>query len=88
MTDRFWPLGDISRGIEKSANQLSALPTGGRAKGEILAKAGITTQEASRAEKLASVDEAAFESYIAKKLEKQEPVYVRQAITELTGKPM
>ena len=40
---------------------------GSNSKVEVLAQAGITTQDASRAETVAAIDEGVFEQYAAKK---------------------
>jgi len=62
------------------------LPTIGRTKREVLSDAEITVQDASRAETVAAIDEGVFEQYAAKKQAKGEPVYVQQAIKDMTGK--
>ncbi len=79
-------LGEISRGLAKRQNQHDALPIIGRAKNEVLAQAGVSVQDASRAEAVAAIDEGVFEQYAAKKKAKGEPVYVQQAIKDMTGK--
>ncbi len=85
-------MGQISRelGKVKERNQYGhlseLLPTVGRTKQEVLSDAGITTQDASRAETVAAIDEGAFEQYAAKKKAQGEPVYVQQAIKDMTGK--
>jgi len=82
-------MGEISRGLEKNKPGPSSqlLPTvGSNSKTEVLAQAEITTQDASRAEMVAAIDEGVFEQYAAKKKAQGEPVYVQQAIKDMTGK--
>ncbi len=79
-------LGEISRGLAKRQNQHDALPIIGRAKNEVLAQAGVSVQDANRAEHLSTIKEDVFEQYAAKKKARGEPVYVQQAIKDMTGK--
>jgi len=82
-------MGEISAALPKSKggkNPDATLPTIGRVKTEVLAQAGITTQDASRAETVAAIPETEFEEVIATKEAKQEPVYAQQAIKDMTGK--
>ncbi len=86
-------MGEISLGLEKvkGRNQYGdlseLLPTVERTKQEVfLSDAGITVQDASRAEAVAAIDEGVFEQYAAKKKAQGEPVYVQQAIKDMTGK--
>jgi len=52
----------------------------------VLAQAGVSTQDASRAEQVAVIPETEFEAVLATKEAKQEPLYVQQAIKDMTGK--
>ncbi len=82
-------MGEISAALPKSKggkNPDATLPMVGRVKKEVLAQAGITTQDASRAETVAAIDEGVFEQYAATRQAKGEPVYVQQAIKDMTGK--
>jgi len=85
-------MGEISRGLPKikGRNQYGdlseLLPTVGRTKQEVLSDAGITVQDANRAEHLSAIDEGVFEQYAAMKKVRGEPVYVQQAIKDMTGK--
>lgn len=57
-----------------------------RLKQEVLAQAGVSVQDANRAEHLSAIDEGVFEQYAAMKKARGEPVYVQQAIKDMTGK--
>jgi len=80
-------LGEISAALPKRQNRHGKLPTAGSFKTEVLAQAGITTQDASRAETVAAIEEGVFEQYTAKKKAQGQPVYVEKAIKDITGKP-
>jgi len=84
-------LGEISRGLAKAhkagkGSGVLQLPTVGSSKAEVLAQAGITTQDASRAETVAAIEEDVFEQYAAKKKAQGQPVYEEKAIKNMTGK--
>jgi len=46
----------------------------GRVKHEVLAQAGVSVQDANRAEQVAAIQEGVFEQYMAKKKAHGEPV--------------
>jgi len=81
-------MGEISRELATKAGRPSENSPYDRenSKAEVLGQAGITTQDASRAEAVAAIDEGVFEQYAAKRQAKGEPVYVQQAIKDMTGK--
>jgi len=84
-------MGEISRELVKvkGRNQQSELPpTVGRTKQEVFSDAGITVQDANRGERTATIEEGVFEQYAAKKNAQGEPVYVQQAIKDMTGKKL
>jgi len=62
------------------------LPTIGRTKQEVLSDAGITVQDANRAEHLSTIAEDIFERYTAKKKAQGQPVYVEKAIRDMARK--
>jgi len=63
-------MGEISAALPKSKpgpnSQLLPM-VGSNSKAEVLEHAGITTQDASRAETVAAIDEGVFEQYAAEK---------------------
>jgi len=67
-------LGEISAALPKHKNQYGASPTVGPAKTEVLAKAGVSKQDANRAEQVAAIPETEFEEVLATKEAKQESV--------------
>jgi len=81
--------GERSRGLVKVKGRDQygeLLPTIGRTKREVLSDAEITVQDANRGERAATIEEGVFEQYAAKKKAQGEPVYVQQAIKDMTGK--
>jgi len=79
-------LGEISAALPKRQNRHGKLPTDGSFKTEVLAQAGITTQDASRAEQVAAIPETEFEEVLATKEAKQEPVSAHDVTAKVKRK--
>ena len=83
-------LGEISAALPKTQGARHDQATSGnprqKSKADVLAQAGVSTQDASRAEQVAVIPETEFEAVLATKEAKQEPLYVQQAIKDMTGK--
>jgi DNA modification methylase len=82
-------MGEITKNLDISKggkNSNATLPSGGRVKKELLKEAGITTQEASRCERIADKDEEDLELYIQRKNEKNEPVTVNDVLKNVKTK--
>jgi len=65
-------MGEISRGLAKAhkagkGSGVLQLPAVGSSKAEVLAQAGVSVQDANRAEHLSTIEEGIFEQYAAKK---------------------
>jgi len=83
-------LGEISAAIPKTQGARHGKGTSSnvrtKSKHEVLAQAGVSKQDANRAEQVAAIPETEFEEVLATKEAKQEPVYVQQVIKDMTGK--
>jgi hypothetical protein len=83
-------LGEISAALPKTQGARHDQATSGnprqKSKADVLADAGVSVQDANRAEHLSAIEEGVFEQYTAKKKAQGEPAYVQQAIKDVTEK--
>ena len=79
-------IGELSAELEKSnGGRGKTLPAAGKSfKKDTLAKSGISTSAAQRAEQIAKIPQAAFDSYLDEKRVERQPVTIQEMLVSVT----